>query len=93
MKFENYFIIKYGRSFLQNASDFLSQNALVFLHNVTVITKCNGFIKKCDDCKIGCILQNALVQGQRSCSHNMKLDNHTVGPAKIYVIRVRRNWL
>ena len=57
MKFDNYFITKYGRIFLQNASDFLSQNVLVLLHNATVITKYDGFIKKCDDYyKIGCIL-------------------------------------
>ena len=94
IKFDNYFITKYGIIFLQNASDFLSQNALVLLHNATVITKRDGFIKKCDDYyKIGCSLQNALVQGQKSCLHNMKIDDHSVDPAKIYVIRVRRNWL
>lgn len=75
MKFNNYFITKYGRIFLQNASDFLPQNALVLLHNATVIIKCDGFIKKCDDYyKIGYILHNAQVQGQKRCSNNIKID-------------------
>ena len=40
-KCDSYFIIKRDRSLLQNVSDFLLQNATVFLQNATAITKCD----------------------------------------------------
>ena len=69
--------------FLQKATAFLLQNTSVILsQNATVISKCDGFIRKCDGfitkCnsyyKMGCLLQNASVQGQKSCLHNKKTD-------------------
>ena len=47
-KCNNYFIIKCGRSLLQNASGFLLKNATVLLQNATAIIKCDDFITKCD---------------------------------------------
>ena len=47
-KCDSYFITKCTRSLLQNASEFLLQNATVLLQNTTVITNCNNFITKCD---------------------------------------------
>ena len=41
----SYFITKCDRSLLQNASDFLIQNATVLLQNATVITKCDVHYK------------------------------------------------
>ena len=41
-KCDSYFFTKCNRSLLQNASDFLLQNATVLLQNVTVITKCDS---------------------------------------------------
>ena len=42
-KFESCFMTEFHRSLLQNASGFL-------LHNVTVITDCDNFTRKCDSC-------------------------------------------
>ena len=44
-KCNDYFITKWDRSLLPNASSFLLQNATVLLKNVKVITKCNVYYK------------------------------------------------
>ena len=44
----SYFITKCDRRLLQNASDFLLQNARVILQNVTVIINYDDFITKCN---------------------------------------------
>ena len=62
-KCDSYFITKYDKSLLQNASGFLLQNATVLLQNVTVITKYNDFITKCDSYyKMRRLLQIATVR-------------------------------
>ena len=64
----SYFITKCDRSLLQNASDFLIQNATVLLQNATVITKCDDFIAKCDSYyKMRRSLQIATVQSAIEC--------------------------
>ena len=47
-KCDRYFIRKYVKSLLQNASGFLLQNATGLLQNVAVFSKCHDFIRKCD---------------------------------------------
>ena len=47
-KCDSYFITNSDRSLFQNASGFLLRNAIVLLQNVTVITKGDDFITKCD---------------------------------------------
>ena len=55
-KCDSYFITKYDKSLLQNASVFL-------LQNVTVISKCDDFITNCDKYyKMRRLLQNAPVR-------------------------------
>ena len=66
-KCDCYFITKYDRSLLQNASGFLLQNETVLLQNATVITNCDDFITKCDRYnKMPSLLKIASVQ--LSCS-------------------------
>ena len=58
-KYNGYFITKCDKSLLENASDFLLQNAAVLLQNARLITKCGDFITKCDSyCKMRRLLQN-----------------------------------
>ena len=47
-KCDNYFITKCGKSLLQDASGFISQNSTVLFQNTKVISKCDNFIRKCD---------------------------------------------
>ena len=44
-KCDSYFVTKYDRSLLQNASGFLLQNATILLQNVTVITNWDVYYK------------------------------------------------
>lgn len=46
-KCNSYFIKKCDKSWLQNASDFLLQNATTSLQNTTVVTKCIVYNKMC----------------------------------------------
>ena len=46
-KCNSYFIKKCDKSWLQNASDFLLQNATTSLQNATVVTKCIVYNKMC----------------------------------------------
>ena len=66
-KWESYFITKCNKSLLQNASDFLVQNATVLLQNVTGITKCNSSYK------MRRLLQIATVHARKQlCSNTLK---------------------
>lgn len=47
LKCNSYFIKKCDKSWLQNASDFLLQNATTSLQNTTVVTKCIVYYKMC----------------------------------------------
>ena len=74
-KWEIYFITKYDRSLLQNASGFLLQNATVLLENATVITNCGDFITKCDSYyKVQCLLQTATIHSP-VITKNLTLSN------------------
>ena len=54
------FYYKMRQSLLQNAPDFLLENATVLLQNATVIINCDDFITKCGSYyKIRCLLQIA----------------------------------
>ena len=60
-KCDSYFFTKCNKSLLQNASDFLLQNAKVLQQNATVIAKCDDSIPKYDSYyKMQSLLQNAI---------------------------------
>ena len=60
------FYYKIGQNFLTKCFRFFITKCLSLLHNATVITKYDGFIKKCDDYyKIGCILHIYLYKDKR----------------------------